>query len=447
MEAEMMDAVRAAFEPDILLEQLRDMGDIGLTRPDDRTSGRTRMALTDGDKAGRDCLTAWMRELDMVVLVDAIGNIFGVLPGETEGAPLMLGSHIDSVAQAGPYDGAYGVLAGLAVARAFRKAGRKPPRPLAVAAFTNEEGVRFQPDMLGSLVHAGGLPLDEALAVVGIDGASVGDELRRIGYAGPLPPGSIRPAAYLELHVEQGPALEAEGFQIGVVEGVQGISWQRIVIEGQPNHAGTTPTRLRRDAGLTAARISARLREIAEASATTLATVGRMHFEPDLINVIPARAAMTVDLRDPDERRLRAAEEILEAYLQAVAVQDDVRIATERLVRFEPVPFDPALVNAVEATVRRLGFTWRRIVSGAGHDAQMMARICPTAMIFVPSKSGLSHCPQEDTDPGDLARGAAVLLETALTCLTAKQADQANQANSGDAPFSGQRLWERKGGN
>ena len=415
------EAARAALEPSVLLEQLRDMGDIGLTRPGDRDSGRTRMALDDGDRDGRDRLTAWMRELDLDVRVDGIGNIFGLLPGAADLPPLMMGSHIDTVAQAGPLDGVYGVLSGLAVVRAFRKAGVVPPRPLAVAAFTNEEGVRFQPDMLGSLVHVGGLSLDAALNARGIDGARLGDELVRIGYAGSAPTGALRPAAYLELHVEQGPVLEAEGFQIGVVEGVQGISWRRISVEGQSNHAGTTPTRLRRDAGLTAARIVTRLREMTE-TGETVATVGRLHLEPDLVNVIPARATLTVDMRDPDEQRLRAAEDALDAYLLAVAAQDGVRVSSERLARFEPVPFDPALVNVVEDTARRLGYSCRRMVSGAGHDAQMMARICPTAMIFTPSKGGLSHCPQECTDPEDLSRGVAVLMETVLARLAGDEA-------------------------
>lgn len=408
------EAVRAAFEPSVLLRQLNDMGDLGLSEPGDRSSGRTRMALTDGDRAGRDRLTAWMRELDLDVSVDGIGNVFGVLPGAADLPPLMMGSHIDTVALAGPLDGVYGVLSGLAVVRAFRKAGVTPPRPLAVAAFTNEEGVRFQPDMLGSLVHVGGLPLETALNIRGIDGARVGDELARIGYAGTAPTGALRPAAYLELHVEQGPVLEAEGVQIGVVEGVQGISWRRISIEGQSNHAGTTPTRLRHDAGLTAARIVTHLREMTEGSGDTIATVGRLRLEPDLVNVIPARASLTVDMRDPDEQRLRAAETALDAYLLAVAARDGVRVSSERLARFEPVPFDPALVNAVEATTKRLGYSCRRIVSGAGHDAQMLARICPTAMIFTPSKGGLSHCPQEHTEAEDLIRGVTVLLETVL---------------------------------
>ena len=415
------EAARAALEPSVLLEQLRDMGDIGLTRPGDRDSGRTRMALDDGDRDGRDRLTAWMRELDLDVRVDGIGNIFGLLPGAADLPPLMMGSHIDTVAQAGPLDGVYGVLSGLAVVRAFRKAGVVPPRPLAVAAFTNEEGVRVQPDMLGSLVHVGGLSLDAALNARGIDGARLGDELVRIGYAGSAPTGALRPAAYLELHVEQGPVLEAEGFQIGVGEGVQGISWRRISVEGQSNHAGTTPTRLRRDAGLTAARIVTRLREMTE-TGETVATVGRLHLEPDLVNVIPARATLTVDMRDPDEQRLRAAEDALDAYLLAVAAQDGVRVSSERLARFEPVPFDPALVNVVEDTARRLGYSCRRMVSGAGHDAQMMARICPTAMIFTPSKGGLSHCPQECTDPEDLSRGVAVLMETVLARLAGDEA-------------------------
>ena len=418
------DAVRAALEPQTLLAQLDELGDIGLVLPGNRASGRTRMALTDEEKAGRDAVVAWMKELDLNIHIDAIGNIFGVLPameGNTALSPLMIGSHIDTVAQAGPLDGVYGVLSGLAVVRAFRTAGILPSRPLTVAAFTNEEGVRFQPDMLGSLVYAGGMALEEALAVQGIDGACVGGELQRISYAGTMQPGSIRPAAYLELHVEQGPVLEAENYQIGVVEGVQGISWQKITLEGQPNHAGTTPLRMRRDAGLGAARIAVRLREIAEEIPATCATVGRILLEPNLVNVIPGRVELTVDLRNPDETRLRAAEEALTACVQAVATQDGLTATCERLARFAPVPFDPDLVCNVENAVQALGFRFRRMVSGAGHDAQMMARICPTAMIFVPSRGGLSHCPQESTSSEDLIHGARVLLETALGWLNIQE--------------------------
>lgn len=410
------DAVRAALEPAALLDQLNDMGDIGLIRSADRSSGRTRLTLSDSDREARDRLIFWIRELGLEPCVDGIGNIFGVLPGSRDLPPIMMGSHIDTVAQAGALDGAYGVLSGLAVLRAFGRAGLTPPRPLAVAAFTNEEGVRFQPDMMGSLVHAGDLPLAAALDARDSGGVRLGDELARIGYAGSAPVGGVCPAAYFELHVEQGPLLEADRLQIGVVEGVQGISWRRIRIEGQSNHAGVTPTHLRRDAGLSAARIVTHLRDMA-GDWGVLATVGRLHLEPDMINVIPRRATLTVDMRHPDEQRLRGAEEALDAWLPELTARDGVRISSEPLARSRPTPFDPDMVNIVEDSARRLGYSYRRMVSGAGHDAQMMARICPTAMIFTPSKGGFSHCPQEDTEPEDLNRGLRVLCEAVLTLL------------------------------
>jgi N-carbamoyl-L-amino-acid hydrolase len=311
------------------------------------------------------------------------------------------------------------VLAGLAVARAFRSAGLLPARAVVIAAFTNEEGVRFQPDMMGSLVHAGGLPVQAALDTVGTDGTRLGDELQRIGYAGDLEPGAIMPREYLELHIEQGPILEAEGRLIGVVENLQGISWQKIAVHGTANHAGTT--RLRHDAGYVAAAIVAFLREqvVAAAPETTLATTGSLRLEPDLINVIPRQATFTVDLRDPDEQRLQAAERRLADFLVEIAEREGVRIETERLVRFEPVVFDAGLVDEIEASARRLGFTHRRMTSGAGHDAQMIARIAPAAMIFVPSRAGISHNPQEHTDDAQLVQGAQVLLDVVQRCLGA----------------------------
>jgi N-carbamoyl-L-amino-acid hydrolase len=223
-----------------------------------------------------------------------------------------------------------------------------------VAAFTNEEGVRYQPDMMGSLVYAGGLALQEALDTVGSDGTRLGDELARIGYAGSLPPGAIVPQAYLELHIEQGPLLEACGKPIGVVETLQGISWQRVTVHGVANHAGTTPTRLRHDAGHAAAACIAFLREqvVAAAPDSTLATCGSLRLEPDLINVIARRATFTVDLRDPDEQRLQAAEQRLARFLAELAEREGLRIETEVLARFAPVAFDPGLLRHIEAAAR-----------------------------------------------------------------------------------------------
>ncbi|MFJ7789200.1 Zn-dependent hydrolase [Pseudomonas sp. NPDC096925] len=402
----------------LLLQQIRALGQVGV---DATHGGRTRIALSDADKAGRDLLVGWMRELDLDVQVDRIGNIFGTLRAAAdrgEQSPLMMGSHIDTVTNAGALDGCYGVLAGLAVVRAYREAGRLPERSITVGAFTNEEGVRYQPDMMGSLVYAGGLPLQQALDTLGTDGTRLGDELARIGYAGTLEPGAIVPHEYLELHIEQGPVLEAENTLIGVVENLQGISWQHVEVKGHANHAGTTPTDLRHDAGFVASAIVAELRAMAVDSGTTLATVGCMQFEPNVINVIPRKATFTVDLRDPDETCLAYAESRLNQYLEALAEREGVTITTERLVRFEPVIFDAGLADAIEASARRFGFSHRRMTSGAGHDAQMIARIAPAAMIFVPSQGGISHNPREHTDDEQLIQGAQVLLDVVSRRLT-----------------------------
>ncbi len=371
-----------------------------------------RLALSEQDRVGRDLLVDWLREAGLEVAVDAIGNIFGIWRGDLDAAPLMLGSHIDSVVDAGVYDGCYGVLAGLGVIEVLQRDGFEPECPITVAAFTNEEGNRYAPDMMGSLVHAGGLDLDAALATVGTDGTILGEELARIGYAGDMAPGTLRPRAFLELHIEQGPVLEHDGLRIGAVENLQGISWQELSIRGVANHAGTTPTRLRRDAGLAAARITTFLRdELATPTPSTVATVGSLKLHPDVINVIPSRATLTVDLRDPDARTFAAAEGRLAEFIERLAAREGVEIDSRRLARFDPVSFDPALVAKIEAAAGARGYPCRRMTSGAGHDAQMLARVCPAAMIFVPSRDGISHNPREHTDLDDLAAGATVLLD------------------------------------
>lgn len=410
----MNTATTLTLDGKVLIRQLRELGEIGA---DPQAGGRTRIALSDDEQAGRDRVVQWMRELDLDVRIDRIGNIFGTLRAASDDGtqrPLMMGSHIDTVKNAGALDGCYGVLAGLAVVRAFRDARVTPRRSITVAAFTNEEGIRYQPDMMGSLVYAGGLAVETALNTNGIDGTRLGDELERIGYAGDMEPGAIVPHEYVELHIEQGPILEAENIRIGVVENLQGISWQRVVVQGNANHAGTTPTHLRHDAGWVAAAVATYLRELAVQSGTTLATIGMLSIEPNVINVIPRKAVFTVDLRDPDEARLQEAERKLADFLAKVAQQEGVTITTERLVRFEPVVFDASLADEIEATAARLGFSHRRMTSGAGHDAQMIARIAPAAMIFVPSRGGISHNPREHTDDDQLVDGARVLLEVVL---------------------------------
>lgn len=393
-----------------LLNRIHALGAVGI----DADGRRTRLAASDEDKAGRDLVSRWMREAGLTVVTDYIGNLFGIWTPEgcAETEPVMTGSHIDTVINAGQFDGCYGVLAALEVVETLKASGFVPARPIAVIAFTNEEGVRYAPDMLGSLVYAGGYPLEQVLATVGTDGAVLGKELKRIGYAGTVAPGFLKPCAFVEAHIEQGPILETEGITIGAVEDLQGISWQRITIEGEQNHAGTTPTAYRADAGLAAAKVMTFLRSRCELPGSrTVATTGCIAFEPNAINVIPGKAVFTVDVRNPDAAQLCAEEQALADYLAELEKADRVKITTERLSRFDPVLFDEGIVRLVEDSAAARSLSCRRMTSGAGQDAQMLARICPTAMIFVPSVRGISHNPLELTRDADVAAGANVLLD------------------------------------
>ncbi|MGZ9719354.1 Zn-dependent hydrolase [Rhizobium miluonense] len=392
-----------------LLARLKELGATGR----DEAGRLCRIAASDADRAGRNLLCGWLRQAGLRIEIDRIGNIYGIWePDGVSGNPMVMGSHIDTVIDAGIYDGCYGVLSGLAVIEAMQQAGLRPSRPLTVVAFTNEEGVRYAPDMMGSLVAAGGLATDDALAIVGTDGTTLGAELHRIGYAGSREPGFLKPHAYVELHVEQGPILEAEGQPIGAVENLQGISWQKVTIGGMANHAGTTPMVMRRDAGVAAAQTLAFLDRLARDTQGAVATVGTIRFEPNAINVIPSSAIFTVDLRNPDEERLKGQEVALDTFLNGLR-SEGFEVTTERLARFQPVTFAPEIVAAIEASAAERQLVCRRMTSGAGHDAQMIVRIAPAAMIFVPSKGGISHNPAEYTADADLIAGANVLLDVA----------------------------------
>lgn len=401
-----------------LLDSIFMLGKIGI----DASGERTRLAASDAEKEGRDFVVKQMREAGLDVVVDRIGNIFGIWQTEEnrKEAPLMIGSHIDTVINAGQYDGCYGVLTGIEIVRTLKEQKAALKRPLVVGAFTNEEGVRYQPDMMGSLVYAGDLSLDEALDSVGTDGTILRDELTRIGYGGTVDPGFIKPYAFIELHIEQGPIMDAKGISIGAVENLQGISWQRISIEGAANHAGTTLTDMRIDAGLAASKVNVFMRERCLASSgKTVCTVGTMALEPNAVNVIPSKAVFTVDVRNPNEEKLKEEEMALAAYLKKLEETDHVKIHTERLVRFEPVEFDNGICKITEKMAEKRGLSHCRMTSGAGQDAQMMARICPTAMIFVPSVKGISHNPKEYTRDEDLVGGANVFLDIVAELLLA----------------------------
>ncbi len=394
-----------------LLRRLWDLAEIGPIPG----GGNNRLALTDADKEGRDLVVTWMRDLGLDVSIDTIGNVVAVQTDVGEGPPVMMGSHIDTVATGGKYDGNLGVLAALEVIETAIESGVELDRPLAAAFFTNEEGSRFPPDMMGSLCYTGGLTVEEAMSTTDADGKSVGDELDRIGYRGPMPCPGPAPYAFVELHIEQGPVLERDGMRIGAVTGVQGISWTEVNITGQSNHAGTTPMSMRRDAGLAAGELVVAVRRIAdEMGGTQVGTVGALRLHPDLVNVVAARAKLIIDLRNTDDDDLQSAERRLLAETKRIAESEEVEIDTRWVARFEPVVFDPRVVELVESTASALGLSVRRMPSGAGHDAQILAEVCPAGMVFVPSVKGISHNPAEFTEPDDLVAGANVLLNTVL---------------------------------
>lgn len=396
-----------------LNQRLQQLAQIGALEG----GGVCRLALTDEDRQGRDLVCQWMRELGLHISIDQIGNVVGVRPGIDDSAPVMTGSHIDTVATGGPYDGNLGVLAGLEVIETLNQAGIQTQHPVGVAFFTNEEGARFAPDMMGSGVHQGSMPLQEMLAVTGIDGKTVGDELSRIGYAGDAPVGQFRARQFIELHIEQGPVLERQGIQIGAVTGVQGISWTEYTLRGVSNHAGTTPMNYRNDPGYVAACISVEARRLAaEIGQGQVATVGQIKLIPNLVNVIPREALVTVDLRNMNEQLLQRAEQLLHRRIMEIADAEGVKVSQRKLARFEPVHFDPDMISLVEETAGRLGFSCQQMPSGAGHDAQMFAPNCPTSMIFVPSQGGISHNIREYTAPEQLAAGADILLQVMLQC-------------------------------
>ncbi len=394
-----------------LAESMAALGRIGETP----RGGLNRVALTDEDRLGRDLLVRWMKEAGLRVTVDRMGNIFGQRLGTESLPPVFMGSHADSVPTGGKYDGQLGVLCALEVIRTLNDRGTRTRRPVGMVIFTNEEGARFQPAMIGSGVLAGKIPLEDAYNARDRDGLRLGDELERIGYLGPEPcvPRPFR--AYLELHIEQGPILEEEGLPLGVVEGIVAIAWSRVTLHGVQDHAGPTPMRIRHDALVAAAEVVRGVREIPRAiGGDMVATVGRLDVTPNIPNAIPGRVGLSIDLRDPADANLDRALSMLDRVVREAARKEGVRADVEHYWRVPRTRFDREVVGAVEAAAQTLGCGHRRILSGAGHDAQYMAAICPTGMIFVPSRAGRSHCEEEFTALDDIEHGANALL---LACV------------------------------
>ncbi len=401
------------IDGDRLVSRLAALARIGAT-PE---GGCRRLALSDEDRQGRDWLVGELLALGLDVRVDAIGNIVGILKGQEEGPAVILGSHIDTVGTGGRFDGALGVVAGVEVLAALKDAGLTPRRDMAVIAFTNEEGARFQPDMLGSCVWAGGMSVTDAHAAKDADCVVLGDELRRIGYEGAEQPGFLSAHAYFELHIEQGPVLESEGGGkgtiLGAVTGVQAICWLELTLTGKASHAGTTPMAYRRDPGLAAARINVFANELTKRIPGQLANSGVIRVEPGNVNVVPETVVMTLDLRNPLDALMAESEAAIRQFCAELSAADEIAITIRDLARFPATRFSEQLIATVEASAAELGLPIRRMISGAGHDAQMMARLCPTAMVFIPSIAGLSHNPAEFSTDEDMVRGANVLLSAA----------------------------------
>ena len=401
-----------------LWQSLMHLAELGATPK----GGVCRLALTDLDRQARDRVVGWAREAGCSIRVDAIGNIFARRPGSDPArAAIATGSHIDTQPTGGKFDGNYGVLAGLEVVRTLNDVGIATAAPIEVCVWTNEEGSRFVPVMMGSGVYAGAFPLEHALAARDRDGVSVREALRSIGYAGNAPAAVADGApvfgAYFEAHIEQGPVLEASGDVIGVVTGALGQRWYDVTITGMEAHAGPTPMRLRQDALLPATRLMQQVNAIALAQQPDArGTVGWVDVFPNSRNVIPGRVRFTVDFRHTTDAGLAKMDAELRAAAAQLASETGLRIEVDQVVYFPPQPFTPTLVDAVRAGARALGLPQQDIVSGAGHDAVYVARHAPTAMIFVPCKDGISHNEIEDAKEAHLTAGANVLLHAMLEC-------------------------------
>ena len=400
------------IDPERLWSSLMETAAIGGTAK----GGINRQTLTADDAAVRSWFKRETEALGCRVSVDEVGNMFALRPGRQAGlAPIALGSHLDTQPTGGKFDGNLGVLGALEALRTLVAAGYETNAPFMVVNWTNEEGARFAPAMLGSGVFAGVYSRAEADAMADIAGVTFGTALDAIGWRGEVRAGAMKLSAYLELHIEQGPILEAEEKAIGVVTGVQGVRWYEASITGRESHAGTTPMSRRADAMAACARLALQVREIALAhKPTAVGTVGRVEVEPNSPNVIPGVVRMTVDLRHHDDATLEAMERALYAAIERIAADEQVQIETKKLHDLAAVKFHPDCVAAVRAAAEALGHAHRDIISGAGHDAVHMSRITPTSMIFVPCKDGWSHNEAESATLEHCAAGAQVLLEAAL---------------------------------
>lgn len=395
-----------------LWQSLMELARIGATRK----GGVARLALTDLDREARQWVIARANEMGMSVTIDRIGNIFMRRPGrDARRSPVMSGSHIDTQPNGGKFDGNYGVLAALEVVRTLNDHAIETEAPVEVAVWTNEEGSRFVPVMMGSGVFCGAFSLDDAYQARDVDGRSVRDELERIGYLGEEEPGRHSIACYFEAHIEQGPVLEDAATVIGVVDGGLGLRWYDCTVTGTESHAGSTPMTKRRDALMAATRLMQEVVALGERNAPHgRGTVGYVSVFPNSRNVIPGEVRFSIDLRNASAERLDRMDADLRAFIDRVRRDSGLFISLQQVAHYPPCPFDDGCVGVVERMAEKLGYSHMNVTSGAGHDAIYVARVAPTAMIFIPCKDGISHNEIEDADPAHIEAGANVLLHCML---------------------------------
>ena len=399
------------INPQRLWDSLMETAKIGGTPK----GGIKRLTVTDDDKQVRDWFKAACEALGCTVQIDSVGNMFATRPGRrADLLPVALGSHLDTQPTGGKFDGVLGVLGGLEALRTLADLGYETNAPLMLVNWTNEEGSRFAPAMLCSGVYAGVFTPEFAYSREDRNGVKLGDELRRIGYLGSEPVGSHKFQAMFELHIEQGPILEAEGKTIGVVTGVQGMRWYEVTVRGQESHTGATPMGLRRNALLGAARMIEAIHGVGMAHLPGVASVGLIENRPNSRNVVPGEVFFTVDLRHPDEAVLDRMEQACQAALPGIAAALKLELEEKRIWNSPAVKFAPELIACVRAGAAQAGFATRDMASGAGHDAAYIARVTPTTMIFVPCLGGISHNEAESTTFEECAAGAQVLLNAAL---------------------------------
>jgi N-carbamoyl-L-amino-acid hydrolase len=387
-------------------ERFEAFNEIGATD----AGGVDRPALTDANRRARDRLREWFEEAGLDVTVDEMGNVFGRRDGRREAPPVLVGSHVDSQPAGGRFDGVIGVLGGLEVVESLEDRGVRTERPIEVVSWTNEEGVRFQPDLLGSGVFAGQFDVDFAHSRTDDAGRTVGEELERIGYLGEAPCGDRDVHRYFELHVEQGPALDDRDLSVAAVDGVFGFTWLEVAFEGFADHAGPTPMDSRRDALVGASDVVGAVRRLTATGGKDLVgTVGSLDVRPDAVNVIPERVAFTVDLRSASDAVVERAVDAVEREIAWAAEREGLDAECETLMHVDATTFDEGAVGTVLDAMAAAGHEPVRLTSGAGHDASYLDDCCPTAMVFVPSVDGVSHRESEHTEWADVVAGVEVL--------------------------------------